>query len=358
MERDVSYNLYSNKKEILKDKFNIPLNKIDKSLIKLFFDEKFNLHYYSVKGIKKFYAATIINYPDFYRIFPVKKEAPSLSGCLLDLLYKDKPKSIDYQINLILVSKKLLEELRSLGSSALNNLIYPKKKCNFIFSNRKDGTKMILLCREKEKELTKISWLVHDFLLSLKRSYLETHNNLNWIHSSGIALDNKAMLFIGPSNSGKSTTAYRLCNTIRKSKFLSDDACGIMFSKGRANVLGTPFPSNLRLEAQIFFKKKVRFLPRFKKGIVINQNPEFIKPIPLSALFFLVKTNLKDTKILDLNAAQLKEFTKLHNNEAHAMLHNTDFNYLVSKDKNIIYKLVMLGKNIVPLADYIKNLAG
>jgi hypothetical protein len=128
-----------------------------------------------------------------------------------------------------------------------------------------------------------------------------------------------------------------------------------MFSKGRANVIGTPFPSNLRLEAKIFFKKNVRFLPRFKKGIVINQNPEFIKPIPLSALFFLIKTNLKDTKILDLNAAQLKEFTKLHNNEAHAMLHHTDFNYLVSKDKSIIYKLVMLGKNIAPLAGYIKN---
>jgi len=344
------------KKDILLKEFKISRKNIDMNLIKLIFEEKFDLYYYLLDPSDiSSSICTVMNYPNFYKTLPFKSIKESYKGTLLDLIYIEKPNSIKTQINMILVSKKTKSKLLKIGLSKVNRIL--SSKTDSLETIRPNQYSVIISYSKKENKHTRIYTSIDAYLLTLKRIYLsEIKNNMKWVHASGIAFKNKAHIFIGSSNSGKSTTAFRLCNLIEGCTFLSDDTCAIRFIDEKLHIIGHPLPGSLRKRARIFIKKTKRFsLFPTEKGFMVPKVNKVLKPKRASTLFFLERTRSKNTHILDVGDKLLPKLSKKYNNKPVGG-HIINFEDIKLKDRFVNFKLVRLGMNIDALVEYIKSL--
>lgn len=342
------------RRDVLRRDFRIS-DKHIRHLIKLLFKEEFAVYYYQIEGIKKISMSTLVNCPYFYDSVSFRKLFETQHGCLLDLIYLKKPEEVDYQRGAVLTSPKMNKILLGLGEDKLLEMFSSDEEVKIAIFDRPEKIKSILFYKKDEERIRFVE-SVHDLFVELKRTYLGVNKDVNWIHSSGIVYSGKAHIFVGYSNSGKSTTAFRLHNAIEGTKFLSDDTCGLIIGN-EAKVVGAPFPSNLRKKSHKFVKQEIKLLPKFKKGVVINKDTEhIINPVGISTFFFLKRTKSDYTKILDVDNDFLMIITKMHNDESHSMLHEADFYSLKLKYPSLKFKQVLLGKNIDALENYIRGI--
>ncbi len=149
-----------------------------------------------------------------------------------------------------------------------------------------------------------------DTALRVLFSYLLVENGGFLIHSSSIAIDNKGILFIGVSGSGKTTIAH----LDKKATVFSDEISSIARKNGRFHLYGNTFFSDLgelgsdtHAElSQVFFLNKAPY----------NRIGPIDKSLAISGIIRNIMTFQKDPatskKVLD-NAASLLKQTPVHN---------------------------------------------
>ena len=102
------------------------------------------------------------------------------------------------------------------------------------------------------------------------------------IHASAVLYCNNAILFIGQNNSGKSTTAERLCETDSFS-FIEDDICSVRIDDGTATLF---HQGELRRIIAVFHIVK-------NSELKIRQLAPIEKKLRVSRSFFEVYRNAK-----------------------------------------------------------------
>jgi hypothetical protein len=128
-------------------------------------------------------------------------------------------------------------------------------------------------------------------LLTHPMAFSLFQNNNFIMHASAVMIENKAIMFVGPSTSGKSSTAASLLN---KGNFITEDIARIVFEDQVKIFHGPPIiklnKSFLLDEIDYIRSFEISADARSRKGYVLDK--EITKEaIPISACFILKKSN-------------------------------------------------------------------
>jgi hypothetical protein len=181
--------------------------------------------------------------------------------------------NFEYKLGIILIGKKKFEDL----------LI------NFPEEEKKELTKFkeITLSNKNKKIFVIITYSLKNFTKILMRgffSYLPKYKDFIHIHSATIINKNKAILFIGPSKSGKSSISYYLKN--KGLKVITDEDTYI--SKRKSLILG--LAKFIKLRKGCIFDKNEVLLKSYNSHFIKN-NFSNNKLFPLGIVLFLKKTS-------------------------------------------------------------------
>lgn len=124
------------------------------------------------------------------------------------------------------------------------------------------------------------------------------------LHGSALAIDGKAYGFIGNSGAGKSTIAAALLE--RGCQFLCDDVIPVTLSENDVPFVTPSFPQQKLWQETLeeFGIEKDGYSPVFlreTKFVIPVSGNFYTEPLPLAALFEIVKTESEKIEILPIN---------------------------------------------------------
>lgn len=138
-----------------------------------------------------------------------------------------------------------------------------------------------------------------DSVLRIIYSIILVDNKGLLLHSAGIIKNNKSVLYIGPTNSGKSTLSKKF--PLRK--VLSDELCPVVYLGSKFFCFKSPFYSEVDVvyDGLKFFKlAELCFLSGFSlKERVSKMNSKVALRLLLKNTFWLVKNNLLTEKLME-----------------------------------------------------------
>ena len=224
-----------------------------------------------------------------------------------DLIFKiDDLKSINYKSyqpfrDIHLQNRQLW---LSIGKFANEYLLKFPGTCDFIIS----ATDKIISCFRRHSSINTVRYLLLNHVIPL---YLSSSKKF-LLHCSAVSINNRAVLFIGDSTSGKSTLAASFCNA--GYTLLSDDF--LLIREDRSTFVATPSYPSVRLHpdaiSQIFgfyptiFKSDVF---GHKQWIKANGNslPYSEKECAIKNIYLLKSNNdisLNSIRIMDIKPSE------------------------------------------------------
>lgn len=227
-------------------------------------------------------------------------------NCLnLSQKFLDKIKK---KINFFIKKKHFSKNFVELDLYTDNNVgkdLIRRKKIFVNFFSRKD-VKLFYNCKNK-KFFSIISDNIFSFdtLLRIITSLVVLRNNGVILHSANIIEDKRSVLYVGPTNSGKSTIAKKY----NIKKVLTDELSIVIFENNRLVSFKSPFWGELKgcFKRNVINKKyvvdKIMFLSGFVKNnkarIVSLSFKESVKLL-LKNLFWVIKDEKYSKKIFEI----------------------------------------------------------
>lgn len=166
-----------------------------------------------------------------------------------------------------------------------------------------DGTKIIVEVKDKSE------WsFIQHHLLTKCMAVIARQRGWLPIHSSAVSINGKAVLFVGNSGAGKSTTASFLVK--RGYSFVADDIC-ILSKNGNDSYHLSPAYPNIRLwkdsiamVGQDTFEIKEKVMGNIEK---FNVDPQILfdpTPIPISHIYFIRLSQNKHDSLEQINKVE------------------------------------------------------